>query len=141
MSRGTRGIGKLEAITNDNAEEGRGRNTKNLYRSSFGEDRRVGGDRLTPHLGLPEGVAGHPPADLAICLILGLDQPALKRNDAQHTEKISAHLEPVHVARLIGIAHLDVSGAPGKNAGEWVVVLLDLLPHGHGEVRILTVGN
>ena len=141
IGRRTSRIGKIEAIAHDHAEEGWWRDTENLHRFSLGNDGGAGGDRLAAHLRLPEGVAGDHAGDVAAVHILRFDQAPLDWSDPKRAEEISADFEPAHTVRVAGSAHLCVIGAPRKDAGEGVMVLPYLLPHGHGEIGELSVGD
>ena len=81
----------------------------------------------------------HDASGLAPDLILRFDQTSLNRSDPKHVEELSSNRETIHRAGLARGPHNSAACGPGKDAGQRVVMLFDLLPHRHGEVGECTV--
>ena len=86
---------------------------------------------------LPVRIAEDGSSGRAFLLIVrGKEQAAQCGLNAQGLEELPADPEALHVVNFTGRRNIELRGSPGKNAGKALLLRVNLLPHGVGQVGV-----
>src|SRR5262249_38957325 len=137
---GSDGNRHIESLTNINTGEARRRDADDLERNPFECYLAADDRKILSEFALPESRADDCDGGRRSALIVANGEHAAKdRSYTQHVEEVSADPEPLCVARLATLGHVEGILAPREHAGERFLSIADLFPDRIRDRRVRAV--